>query len=341
MNNRNYHIDNIKAVLIFLVVFGHIIEPLTFHPKVKFIYLIIYSFHMPAFIFVSGYLCRLSKNKLRNVVKMLFLYIVMQVIYTHFTINVLEMPNTMQFYVPYWILWFLLAIAFYYTFVEFFDVTPFKIFLIIIIVLWVTGGNQLGYEYSLSRIVYFLPFFLIGYVVNQKNIELTANIFARVFIFTAFIYLCYILISDIEIIPLNWFYGVTGWNDVGVNQEVALKTRIITYMFSALGILFILAFVPRKKTIISYIGEYTLPIYLIHGFLVQYLNNKGTIYEEQTMKQCLITAIKYSMMIILVIVVSIYVYNYVKGYLDKKKSNGDLRVESIKSIKVYEDVENF
>ena len=57
---RDYHIDNIKGTLIFLVVCGHLLSTLqdmnsTFAIGVR---TFIYFFHMPGFIFMSGYLAK-------------------------------------------------------------------------------------------------------------------------------------------------------------------------------------------------------------------------------------------------------------------------------------------
>ncbi len=56
MYKRDSFFDNAKFILIVLVVFGHMIE--TFiedNVTVYAIYKVIYSFHMPAFILVSGF----------------------------------------------------------------------------------------------------------------------------------------------------------------------------------------------------------------------------------------------------------------------------------------------
>ncbi|MDA3100191.1 acyltransferase family protein, partial [Staphylococcus pseudintermedius] len=56
---RDAFFDNARAILIFLVVFGHLIQPYTdAHPTVYALYLLIYSFHMPAFLFISGYFAK-------------------------------------------------------------------------------------------------------------------------------------------------------------------------------------------------------------------------------------------------------------------------------------------
>ncbi len=51
---RDFHFDNIKAVLIFLVVLGHVFRNLGANGDEYLVYKIIYSFHMPALLFISG-----------------------------------------------------------------------------------------------------------------------------------------------------------------------------------------------------------------------------------------------------------------------------------------------
>lgn len=62
---RTAWIDNIKAFLIFLVVLGHVIQ---FWPNNNWcenrLFLIIYSFHMPLFIFISGYVSSKYMNNI-------------------------------------------------------------------------------------------------------------------------------------------------------------------------------------------------------------------------------------------------------------------------------------
>ena len=59
MEKRSAYWDNIKAILIFLVVLGHFL--LAMQKKsvlVEAVYWWIYSFHMPAFVFASGYFAK-------------------------------------------------------------------------------------------------------------------------------------------------------------------------------------------------------------------------------------------------------------------------------------------
>ncbi len=57
--SRDSYFDNAKFLLIFLVVFGHIIRSYIHdNDALLHIYKFIYTFHMPAFILISGYFAK-------------------------------------------------------------------------------------------------------------------------------------------------------------------------------------------------------------------------------------------------------------------------------------------
>lgn len=83
---RDYLFDNYRFILIFLVVFAHFVSPLSKIYEIKYLYRLIYIFHMPAMLFISGYFSKSSikdgklvKNKIFNYV---LLYAIFQFIYT-------------------------------------------------------------------------------------------------------------------------------------------------------------------------------------------------------------------------------------------------------------------
>jgi len=55
---RDYFFDNLKAVLIFLVVLGHFLLPIHGESVLVVVKRLIYVFHMPLFVFVSGYFAK-------------------------------------------------------------------------------------------------------------------------------------------------------------------------------------------------------------------------------------------------------------------------------------------
>lgn len=55
MNKRLYYIDNLRGLLIILVVLGHCIQNLDLDFDHNIVFRYIYSFHMPLFMFISGF----------------------------------------------------------------------------------------------------------------------------------------------------------------------------------------------------------------------------------------------------------------------------------------------
>ena len=100
--------DNLTAVLITLVVFAHLLEPILYG-KTKSIYLFVYLFHMPLFVFCSGFFAQ--NRPTRVLTNMLYPFAIFQILYTLFNQLVLGKNTLLQFGVPYWILWYLIAMA--------------------------------------------------------------------------------------------------------------------------------------------------------------------------------------------------------------------------------------
>ena len=76
MENKNLTIDIVKGIAILLVVYGHVIEHsmAPWQPKDFFenpVFKIIYTFHMPLFVFISGYLMAdsLKRHSVRDVIQ--------------------------------------------------------------------------------------------------------------------------------------------------------------------------------------------------------------------------------------------------------------------------------
>lgn len=56
---REFYFDNARLYLIILVVFGHLLRSyIGENPFLYALYMFIYSFHMPAFVLISGYFAK-------------------------------------------------------------------------------------------------------------------------------------------------------------------------------------------------------------------------------------------------------------------------------------------
>ena len=165
---RNYRMDNLKCLLIFAVVFGHMLELfMGKNDSFKVIYLVIYSFHMPLFAFISGVFARFSPEKIRN--HLIYPYVVFQILYLLFANSVLEKEAEVQFTTPYWLLWYLFASIAWNLLLPLVQGSGFtwKKKAAVLSAAFLAGiligfDNKAGYYLSFSRIVEFFPYFLLG-----------------------------------------------------------------------------------------------------------------------------------------------------------------------------------
>ncbi|HCS72995.1 MAG TPA: acyltransferase, partial [Clostridiales bacterium] len=83
INERSYLLDNLKGLLIVFVVIGHFFDVwASKYFNIRFIYTFIYLFHMPCFIFISGYLTKDPEKSRGNAFENLLVpYIVMSVLW--------------------------------------------------------------------------------------------------------------------------------------------------------------------------------------------------------------------------------------------------------------------
>lgn len=273
---RDYLFDNIKCLLIILVVAGHIIENID-NSTVNYIYKIIYSFHMPAFIFVTGYFARFRPEKILR--KIVLPYIVFQTLYILFDYFVLHQADTfnLQYTKPYWIMWYLMATLFYHMIIPFieYDSNNKRIIVIVISVmisLLAGYNNSIGYFLSVSRICVFMPFFILGYYASKSDIsakicQLKTPVKAALIILSAIACFLGTLFVKQDIITRNILYCSYGYEKTGSNPMIRLACMIIALFWICLLTLII----PKKKvTIISWVGSKTFWIYVLHGFIVRY-----------------------------------------------------------------------
>jgi len=86
--NRILWIDTAKAIGIFLVFYGHLIEPLMQSNSIVFLqFKFVNSFHMPFFFLVSGFFLKISKKPIQRI-KTLFLRRIIPV----FAFGILTLP---------------------------------------------------------------------------------------------------------------------------------------------------------------------------------------------------------------------------------------------------------
>ncbi len=278
MKQRDSYFDNAKFILIFLVVFGHLIRSyIESDPFVLSLYKTIYTFHMPAFILVAGLFAKgfYKKGYIGKLAKKLILpYILFQLIYTIYYYFLYD-KSTFELdpLNPHWSLWFLISLfcwnVLLYVFIKWFKFKP-AMGLTAAIVLGLLVGfvDEVSNYLSLSRTFVFFPFFLLGYYMKKEHFEYfktsKARISAGIIILLVFLGMYFVPeFSD------KWLLGSKPYGDFEWNDIISLGVRAIVYALNFVMIFSFYAFVPSKEQFFTNWGRNTLYVYLLHGFIIR------------------------------------------------------------------------
>ncbi|MBM7570518.1 acyltransferase family protein [Aquibacillus albus] len=271
---REAFIDNAKVVLIFFVVFGHVIQPFTSQlSSIQLLYFWIYIFHMPAFIFLSGFFAKGLGNKgyiFKLAKRLLFPYFVFQLFYTgyYFTLGMDNWETTI--FRPQWSLWFLLSLFCWHLMLVIFKRFPPIVGIILAIEIGIVAGhiNQIGYTMSLSRTLVFFPFFLLGYWITKEQLLFVKG---KVVKSVSLIVMAGVA-AILWVIPefsTYWLLGTQPYNNLGA-PGVGGLVRLGVYVLAIMMAISILAWIPRKRNRFTHLGQKTLFIYLLHGIFIQF-----------------------------------------------------------------------
>ena len=296
---RIFYWDNLKGLLIALVVCGHLCERyIDDSYLLEHIWTLIYSFHMPLFIFVNGYFARLSsKPAEKKSLKMLGYYIMMQCIFVvgnylilgkEFKISILANPS--------YCCWYLLFLVYAYLIAKFWpkDIGKLKQWFVGSLILSILAGfdTSIGHIFTASRAFYFMPYFLLGAVAAEPEIRQTVlekkytpaeKTAASVILLVGFAVLWNLV--DIEWFNRKVFSG--RWDYAALYPEhisYGFLGRIAAYIIAILIGYIILKLIPYKRKALSFLGRHSLLIYLVHIFVlpmefhlisdIQFIKNK-------------------------------------------------------------------
>ncbi|WP_173918503.1 acyltransferase family protein [Halobacillus sp. Marseille-Q1614] len=270
---RDAIFDNAKILLIFLVVFGHMIQPTTNESSGMYtLYTWIYTFHMPAFIFLAGFFAKGSGNKnyiFKLAKKLILPYLIFQTIYTVFFLFIGKNEWLNAPFTPHWSLWFLFSLFCWHILLAVFKRIPPMVGITLSIVIGVSVGyvTDIGHDFSLSRTFVFFPFFLIGYWLTKEQVKswrrpavrtASVGIMAAVAVFIA-------LAPEFD---SGWLLGSKSYETLGA-PEIGGVYRFGVYVIAALMSMSLLSWVPNKHYSFTALGGQTLYVYLLHGFIVQ------------------------------------------------------------------------
>jgi Fucose 4-O-acetylase and related acetyltransferases len=299
--HRNYQVDNIRALLIFLVVLGHLIPLNNGGINSNPLYSVIYSFHMALFVFVNGIYARFDRKKILK--HYIWPYIFFQTAYYYFCAYILHDNTVLQFTTPYWLLWYLMTMITYLCLIPLLKTGSHKHVLITVagtfLLAIITGfDNTIGKYLSLSRTICFLPFFLLGFYHNLLIDEKTRAVLRKPYI-AAF--------GVIGIIVLEFALCMSNSPVVVLHHtgpyDIIMRDAGIRLILEAIGLAWIVllfAAIPdRPIKLITTIGQNTMPIYLLHGFIAKYVSKCNLLHYGRMENEIIATIA--AMMIVIVL----------------------------------------
>ena len=264
MRTREYQYDNLRFLLIALVVLGHLLEIAGEFPHRETLYAVIYSFHMPAFLFLSGMFARFDRGKW--LFGMALPYLVLQWAYTAFVEKLGDPWVHVQFSRPYWILWYLFVLAVYTLLLPVYDAPSsagrwLLVAASVVLALLVGFDKSIDYQWS-----------ALGYYFRRADGLRArwngAGRMARGMILGLGAACCaaleWLLLR--QGVTAKMMLGAYGYEELGYSWQVRALI-----MGCAAGVIFLLfvGLAPHLKgriPVVTMLGQNTLSVYLLHGF---------------------------------------------------------------------------
>lgn len=269
---RNYLFDNIKAVMLFLVALGHILDVYMDSgifevTLMKYIYL----FHMPMFAFVTGYFSKnLEKCRQTAVEKCLLPYLLFQGVYI-LAAQIMIKMGLASFKSSVFSASILLpSSAFYYLLAVFFwkllgkDILRLRFPLLFSIgagiLVSVTGYDD--FHQGLGAVFSLLCFFVMGVLCTEETIKKIRQIpkIYAVLLLAAGILPAYYLPYAIHSVRMTYA-------SVGFGNLTGMAYRLIFYAIAVLMGIAIINLMPERKLFISGVGAAAILVYGASTFL--------------------------------------------------------------------------
>jgi len=270
---RDYLFDNLRAIFIILVVWGHVLTSMIDKSDtIKSIYYFVFFFHMPAMAFVSGYFSKnLEKARSNAFVTILVPYLILNVInYTYKMVVLQEHYYGFRFFRPYWGLWYLLALFFWKFFLK--DLVKIRFILPLSFLFAVLSGfsKEFADYMALGRIICFLPFFLLGYYFTKEHVDRIRRIPKIVsFVIMVAMAMISVYIAMKDVFKVEVLYLRRPYPESGDLRSIVF--RILVYIVAIAMIIAIINITTAKKTFLSVIGTSTMTVYILHLFTIPLL----------------------------------------------------------------------
>ncbi len=282
---RFAYLDNARYWVMLLVVIGHTLTPFLDTDAARGFWAWIYAFHVPAFVFLSGYAARNFRGKphqLRRMVGTLVIpYLIietsLQLITRHYTGE----PEPMKVLSPQWLGWFLAALVVWRLTTPLWRAMKYPITVSILVSLLVPL-TEVPNVLALPKVLGFLPFYVAGMYMTKERFERLAH--TRVRIAGALTLAIAFAVSH-QIAPdriASWLFWRHRYGEAPLDAT-ALEGMWQRSQLLAVGFLLTfaaLSLVPHKRSWTTAYGARTLYAYLLHGYVILLLQYQFGLFDR-------------------------------------------------------------
>ncbi|WP_121702652.1 acyltransferase family protein [Streptomyces sp. E5N298] len=271
---RDAFFDNAKYLAIVLVGVGHAWgQILDGNRTVETLYRVLYTFHMPAFIVISGYFSRsfdLSPKRVKRLITGVAVpYLVFEVAYTLHR-RVSEDPQSdFSLLDPTYLLWFLCALFVWRLTTPIWQTVRWPLPIALGIAALASVTPSVGNDLNMQRVLQFLPCFVLGLVLRPEHFQLVRRRSVRIWSVPVVAAALVIAWWSVPRMETGWFYRNAAMQDTGAPWWSGPVLTLALFGCSVVLTACFFAWVPGRRMWFTALGAGTIYGYLLHGFLVK------------------------------------------------------------------------
>lgn len=275
IRTRSSYWDNVKVLLIFLVVLGHYFGYGFVYGDLSGgrwlipngIYGFVYMFHMPLFAFLSGFFSKnLDKSRKKAIPQYLIPYVVFNIICVIMNYFLLGVPITSLVLEPYNHMWYLFALFVWRLTAKTVVKVPHHWLLAIFLAVICSLFTPVMEWNLISRTILFWPFFLLGLALSEEKImqvkKLPHWLCGGTLVGMLILSVLILKMFDCSTYRLCFLARSFSLNRYGVMGIIKMLLRYVTAFI--LGVC-VLNIVPDRKLLVTKLGENTMSVYLLHS----------------------------------------------------------------------------
>lgn len=271
---RDPFLDNAKYLIILLVGIGHAWAPLRDDSRAAdALYLLVYTFHMPAFALISGYLSRSFTGRpgqIRRLVTGIAVpYLVCEVVFTLFMRELANPGQEFSVQQPNFALWFLAALFIWRLTTPMWQRLRMPVPIALAVGLAASVTPTVGEDFNMMRVLQFLPFFVLGLQLRPRHFERIKAPRLRAYSLPVLLLTLLFCYWAAEHMSSNWLLHTKSSQMMGVPAWIGGAMYLALFGCAVLLTACFFTWVPQRHRWFTALGAGTLYAYLLHTYPIK------------------------------------------------------------------------